>query len=299
MSTDNRTRIRTRIRPFTDEVTYPTGWAGYLTFQQIIDQVTPWVVWQCRRFGFYGQDIPDALQTGFMNLWQDLAEDPNLLADFRRENVKWHVFRRAQTHFNRHYNYKQIPFTDIEAQRGYEIEEYGISGLSGRHPRNWWDATERWATWTRQLDARLDITDALHAMAEEYADDIKGLVGLYILTTTVGSKEALDGFNLAHSMVYERITAIKHRLQRVLADYEPIHPRTWQERLADGEVEPYLAVVEHYKDKPLALKALYTLTTDAHVRKVAKDEKERKMITYYRKKCRKRIEAAYGQAASF
>lgn len=98
---------------------------------------------------------------------------------------------------------------------------------------------------------------------------------------------------------YERIKGVRDRLQRLLEGYEPIHPRTWQERLADGEVEPYLQVVEYYQARPLALFALYTLTTDTKVKRFAKDNKQRKMIFYYRKKCLKRIEAAYGQAASF
>jgi hypothetical protein len=54
-----------------------------------------------------------------------------------------------------------------------------------------------------------------------------------------------------------------------------------------------------YEGKPLALFALYTLTTEAKVRRFARDDKERKMMFYYRKKCLKRIEAAYGRAASF
>ncbi|MGB7340512.1 MAG: hypothetical protein WBC91_16560 [Phototrophicaceae bacterium] len=100
-------------------------------------------------------------------------------------------------------------------------------------------------------------------------------------------------------MVYERIKGIRDRLQRILEGYEPIQPRTWQERLAEGEVEPYLQVVEHYQDLPIALFALYTLTTDTKVKRFARDNKQRKMIFYYRKKCLKQIEAAYGRAASY
>ena len=82
----------------------------------------------------------------------------------------------------------------------------------------------------------------------------------------------------------ERLDAMRRHFERIVQVNEEL-----DEQLGQNVAE----------DKPLALKALYTLTTEAHVRKVAKDEKERKMITYYRKKCRKRIEAAYGQAASF
>ena len=128
---------------------------------------------------------------------------------------------------------------------------------------------------------------------------MKGLIALYILTTCVEPLETITTFGHPKSMVYERIKGVRDRLQRLLEGYEPIHPRTWQERLADGEVEPYLQVVEHYQDRPLALFALYTLTTDTKVQRFAKDNKERKMIFYYRKKCLKRIEAAYGRAASF
>jgi len=178
-----------------------------------------------------------------------------------------------------------------------DTDEYGISGLT--NPSESWCAGERWASWAAKVDFHVDITEAIRAIAEEYADDIKGLVALYILTTSADSQATLNAHNLAHSMVYERMTAIKHKLQRLLKEYEPIQPRTWQERLQAGEIEPYLKVVEYYQDTPLALFALYTLTTEAQVRKFARDEKERKMITYYRKKCLKRIEAAYGRAVSF
>lgn len=100
-------------------------------------------------------------------------------------------------------------------------------------------------------------------------------------------------------MVYERMTAIKKRLQLLLKDYEPGKSRTWQERLQAGEVAPYLSVVERYADHPVALVALYTLTTRAEIRKFARDERERKMITYYRKQCLKHIETAYIRAVSF
>jgi hypothetical protein len=49
----------------------------------------------------------------------------------------------------------------------------------------------------------------------------------------------------------------------------------------------------------LCLKAIDTLTNGAKLRQIATDEKERKMLMYYRKKCGRQIAAAYGQAAAF
>jgi hypothetical protein len=290
--------IRSKIRPFPCVATYPTGWGGKLTFEQIAAQVSPRAAWKFKHFGVYGQDIPDSLQTGLMKLWETLSETPDMLADKGLGDAMWIVIGASNSNWHVRYHRRYMTFTDVVDDNDYDdADEYGISGLT--NPSEWWCSNERWAAWASKVDFRLDITEAIHAIAEEYADDIKGLVALYILTTSADSQATLDAHNLAHSMVYERMTAIKHRLQRILKEYEPIQPRTWQERLQSGEVEPYLTVVEHYQDKPLALFALYTLTTEAQVRKFARDEKERKMITYYRKKCLKRIEAAYGRAASF
>lgn len=289
--------IRNQIRPFPRIATYPTGWDGKLTFEQIAAQISPRVAWKLKHFGVYGQDIPDSLQTGLMKLWESLTKSPDLLADKSLYDTVWIVIGASNSNWHVRYHCRYTTFADVVNDDDDDADEYSISGLP--NPSESWCADERWASWAAKVDFRLDITEAIRAIAEEYADDIKGLVALYILTTSADSQATLDAHNLGHSMVYERMTAIKHKLQRLLKEYEPIYPRIWQERLQAGEIEPYLKVVEYYQDTPLALFALYTLTTEAQVRKFARDEKERKMITYYRKKCLKRIEAAYGRAASF
>lgn len=292
MADNRRQSIRAAIRPFQCVTTYPTGWAGELTFEQICQQVTPKVVWKFKRYGVFGQDIPDSLQTGLMKLWELLVDQPDLLADKTLLGVMWLVIAGSNSNSHIRYHRRCKSFTDAAGSARIDPDEYGIVGFV--QPREGWRASEPWAKWASRVDFRLDLIDAIHAIAEEYADDIKGLVALYILTTSVDSKAAIDAHNLAHSMVYERMTAIRHRLQRILQDYQPVQPRTWQEYLEDGEVEPYLQVVEYYQDKPLALYAIYTLTTNAKVRRFARDEKERKMITYYRKKIKKKLAIAYG-----
>jgi hypothetical protein len=159
--------------------------------------------------------------------------------------------------------------------------------------------TEHWATWATKVDEHLDITAAITAVVEECGDDIKRLVALYILTTSVDATAALAAHGLAHSQVYVRMAEIRLKLQTLLADYAPLKSRTWEERYKAGEVEPLMQVVERYRDTPLALKAIDTLTNGTKVLQVVATEKERKMVTYYRKKCRQQIAAAYGQAAAF
>ena len=38
---DVRSKIRSQIRPFPRVATYPTGWAGQRTFEQIYDDLIP------------------------------------------------------------------------------------------------------------------------------------------------------------------------------------------------------------------------------------------------------------------
>jgi hypothetical protein len=85
MSTELRKRIRTHIQPFQCQATYPTGWRDPMTFDEISGFLSPLVVRKYKRFGMYGQDIPDALQNGLMQLWKELVADPNYLA----EQSKW------------------------------------------------------------------------------------------------------------------------------------------------------------------------------------------------------------------
>ena len=292
-----RNKIRSQIRPYSDVPRYPTGWGGKLTFDEIAKTLSPLMAAKLGRFGHYDQDVPDYIQTGLMRLWLRLVEEPNLLAKDGLYQSMWRTLAISKHTTILKRNKKFVMFTDMEGGAKLDVDEYGISGYSA--PMTGYKSNERWAWWTAAVDSRLDITEALHAVAQEYADDIRGLVGLYILTTQVEARAALAAHNLATSMVYARMRGIRYRLQRLLKEYEPIKPRTWKERYDAGEVTPYLEVLALYKDKPLAMKALETLTTDAKIRHITNNERDRKMVMYYRKKCLKKIEAAYGQAASF
>src|SRR5690606_26028365 len=157
--------------------TYPTGWAGDLTFEQISNHVAPKVVWKLTKYGVFGQDIPDSLQSGLMKLWEVLVAEPNLLADKTLLDVMWMVIRGSNSNWYIRYHRKYTTFTDITGDSPYDVDEFGISGLTS--PSEWWRAAEPWATWAAQVDFRLDITAAIQTIVKEYDDDIRGLVALY------------------------------------------------------------------------------------------------------------------------
>src|SRR5690606_17579773 len=95
---------------------YPTGWGGDLTFEEITERLSPMMANKLRRFGNYGQDIPDSIQTGLMRLWMRLIEDPNLLADVGIFGAMWRALAISKSTTLQKQNKKYLPFTDIEGE---------------------------------------------------------------------------------------------------------------------------------------------------------------------------------------
>jgi hypothetical protein len=286
--------IKSKIRPFSREAKYATGWAGWRTFVELSEDLSPVLARLLQRFnGTYAHYIPDAIQIGLMRIWERLVENPALLGKDSKIRAAYRILSICKhTTFHK----QKRKFVDIPGTEDND-DEFTLIGYE-RAPE-WWNATEHWATWAAKADQQMDIAAAIRSIAEEYADDIKGLVALYCLTTQVCAQTAIEALGLKHSMVYIRMAEIKLKLQKLLADYAPIQPRTWEERYHGGEIAPLEQVRQRYHDTPLALKAIDTLITGANLKRTATDEKERKMLMYYRKKCSKQIAAAYGQAAAF
>ena len=89
MTTTSRDKIRSQIKPFPKVATYPTGWGGELAFAAIAAQVEPLMAKKLTRFGVFGQDIPDSVQTGLMKLWLKLVDEPGLLAHDDLTRTVW------------------------------------------------------------------------------------------------------------------------------------------------------------------------------------------------------------------
>lgn len=288
------TYTRSKTRPILRESRYPTGWAGKRTFTQIADDLSPIVTRLLRRYYTRGQDIPDSLQTGLMCLWERLVENPALLADTSLLKAAYRVLAISKCTTLNKRRQRVIPFSVLEGDSDYDMDEYGIGGLST--PSEWWNSAEHWATWATKMDARLDFQAALTAIAEEYADDIKGLVALYILTTSADKMATIKTHRLGHSMVYLRMAAIQRKLQILLADYAPGRHMTWQQRYRSGDIAPLQRIRAKYQDVAIALRAIDTLTNGEKLRRIATSERERKQLMYYRWKCGKQIAQAYRQS---
>ena len=121
-----RDRIRSQIRPFPHEVRYATGWAGTLTFKEISETLSPLMARKLAKWGMYGQDIPDSLQTGLMRLWQHLVEQPDLLARDGKSNAMWRALAKCNGKYYMRQNERYLPFTDLEGEETL----HGGSGVS-------------------------------------------------------------------------------------------------------------------------------------------------------------------------
>ncbi|MEO1645794.1 MAG: hypothetical protein AAFR67_11445, partial [Chloroflexota bacterium] len=74
--------IRNAVKPFPHKVTYPTGWGGEMTFEEIEANIRPRAAkLLLRKFRVWPQDLDDCLQNGLMFIWMQLAEDREFLAN--------------------------------------------------------------------------------------------------------------------------------------------------------------------------------------------------------------------------
>lgn len=90
----------------------------------------------------------------------------------------WKVIACSNSTWYLRYHNHHKTYTDVEFDRGYEVEEFGISGIHSRS--DWWSVAERWSRFAAKVDFRLDITNAMKTISEEYDEDMKGLIALYI-----------------------------------------------------------------------------------------------------------------------
>jgi hypothetical protein len=88
MTSDSRSYIRSQIRPFPRVATYPTSWAGSLTFQQLYDDLAHYVTNVMKGKGIHRTNyLPDCIQHGFMALWLELSENKDFLTDKTRQQA--------------------------------------------------------------------------------------------------------------------------------------------------------------------------------------------------------------------
>lgn len=177
-----RERIRGAIQPFPSEARYKTGWNGSMTFAEIRDALIPNINRLMRYYRRIDVDIPDMLAHGFMRLWEEISQNPDLLADKDHgAAVKWVLNRSGASRYRKWF--RREMYAEDYAKRDNNPDEYTINGYGkGFH--------EGHAHFANAVDLRLDICRAIEHCAEKYQDSPPHLAALYYITTSVKCEEA-------------------------------------------------------------------------------------------------------------
>jgi len=178
--------IRSAIRPFPRVATYPTGWGGEMSFEQISEQIRPFAAKMLlRQYRVWPQDLDDCLQNGLMYIWEQLAADRNYLSTWSRLATAFKVCYRSKSSSIRKQNLCYEYMEDFWAKHDFRHpEKMRIGGLE-----RFKIAGEHWATWATLTDIRIDIERAVLTVYEQVKGDPAALLALYAATTSVTSKD--------------------------------------------------------------------------------------------------------------
>ena len=156
---EDRVKIRAQIRPFPRIATYPTGWAGRRTFEQIYDELIPSFNRLLRYYRNAELDIPDLIAHAFMRLWMDLSEDATLLANLDKGGVLRLLLNRTNPQLYRKFYRHEMYLEDLATRSG-EPDEFIIEGFDCGHQIGH-------STYAEAVDLRLDIEKAITELAEK------------------------------------------------------------------------------------------------------------------------------------
>jgi hypothetical protein len=287
--------IRSQIRPFPRVATYPTGWNGDLTFEQIADDISPRAAKMLiRQYRVWPQDMPDCLQNGLMYIWQQLVEDRQFLAKMTIRDAAIIVCHRSKSTSIRKQNLRYEYLEDFWAQQDFRHpEEMRIGGLE-----RFKIAGERWATWATLTDIRIDIERAVLTVYEQVKDDPAGLLALYAATTCVTSKDlAYVVPGKGEDAIRWRAAAIRNQLRGMLGTLQREQP-TWREKFDAGEVEPAMKLLERHPEQDIKYAAIRGLIEGKSSRQAAQAFGHNvNTLQFHRRRANKELAQVYGCTA--
>jgi hypothetical protein len=259
---DVRSIIRAQIRPFPRVATYPTGWAGNRTFAEIMDDCTPLAATLIRKHGIAFQDFPDALQRGFMVVWERLVKDTQMFA----HADKYAVARIVEANCGTNYWRRHDRHLSLDALAGIITEdhpdEWMLTGLEANR-------SEVWAAWATAADMRIDIERIFVPLVAKYEAQpephgFRYLVALYYVTTQVKLEEAalIAGINF-HYLLDDYASVVRKDVQEAFGElYLP--GTRWIDKFKRGHQTPALLVLEKYQNNPRMQYAIRSLLEEQH-----------------------------------
>jgi hypothetical protein len=305
--------LASQICPFPQVATYPTSWAGKLTFDQIYDDLAHYASNVMKRNGFRPHEIPECLQNGFMVLWETLVQQHDFLAEKTRRQAVFFIMARSKISTMR---YQEGMYDSLDALISSDwhntVDEYVIDGMQCRQG-------ERWAGWATQVDMRADIERIMHKLAAKYEHSLKHLVALYNLTTQVSRIDAAkivgtDPLRWYRGYALPVLQDLRYEFAEAFLeahDYEPAGPvespkerqnggrfsspyACWREQYQCGNTAPADALLEHYQDTVCIAGAIRAQLAGKTYRQAALDiGRNPRTFPKYMKRAARMLAAAY------
>ncbi len=289
-----RQSIKVQIRPFPDVATYPTGWAGKRTFAQIMDDCSPLAATLIRKHNIAFQDFPDALQRGFMVVWERLVQETQMFAN----SDKYSVARIVEANCGANYWRRHERHLSLDALEGTVAEdhpdEWMITGLEASR-------SECWAAWATATDMRIDIEHIFAQLVAKYESKpephgFRFLVALYYVTTQVKLEDAalIAGIN-HHYLLDDYVSVVRKDVQQAFGElYRP--GTRWIEKFKCGHQQPARLVLEKYQRNARMIYAIQSLLeeqppTEARIKCPWPNSNQ------YRARAQKALMKAYGCSA--
>lgn len=258
-----------QIRPFPQVTTYPTSWAGEMTFDQIYEDLAHYASNVMKRNSFRPHEIPECLQNGFMVLWETLVQQHDFLAEKTRRQAVFFIMARCKISTIR---YQEGMYDSLDALISSDwhntADEHVIDGMQRRQG-------ERWAGWATQVDIRADIERIMHKLAAKYEHSLKHLVALYHLTTQVSRIDAakivgVDPLRWYRGYALPVLQDLRYEFAEAFLDMHDFTPAgpvalpeerqnggrfsspyaCWREQYERGNTEPAEALAATYRDTP-------------------------------------------------
>lgn len=239
---DIRSNIRARIRPFPRVATYPTGWGGWRTFEQIYDDLIPSFNRLLRYYRNHELDIPDLIAHAFMRLWMDISADTSMLATVDKGGALKLLLNRTNPQLYRKFYRREMYLEDIATRSG-DPDDFIIDGFDHSHIIGH-------ATYAEAIELRIDIEKAIVEMAEKYIDSLPHLAALYYITTEVGPDDAATIAGRSGTKKCWWLTSVVKPMREELCEkLELFKPRqeTWRDRHLAGVEAPLLRLVARYE----------------------------------------------------
>lgn len=240
--TNCRAAVQPPFRLVPRVATYPTGWAGQRTFDQLYDELIPSFNRLLRYYRNAELDIPDLIAHAFMRLWIDLSADTSLLATVDKGGALKLLLNRTNPQLYRKFYRHELYLEDLATRSG-DPDEFMIEGFDhGHHSSH--------APFVEAIDLRLDIERAITELAEKYMNSLPHLAALYYITTQVSPDDAAALAGRSGTKKCWWLTSVVKPLREELGKkLELLKPRqgTWQDHYRDGVEVPLRALVTRFE----------------------------------------------------